>query len=162
VLDRSNTSFRIRRASITDAEQILSCLQAAFEPYRHEYTPAGFADTVLSSQTIAARLQLMTLFVAEDKVGTIVGTVGSSVVSAEEGHIRGMAVLPDWHGRGVAEELLRAAEEELRQQGCKRISLDTTAPLKRAIKFYERNGYRASGKVNDFFGMQLFEYLKEL
>ena len=31
-----------------------------------------------------------------------------------------------------------------------------------AIRFYERNGYVASGRVGDFFGMPLYEYLKPL
>src|SRR5207248_9637554 len=79
-----------------------------------------------------------------------------------EGHIRGMAVHPDWQGqRGVAHSLLAAAEEHLRAAGCKRASLDTTAPLERDIRFYTNHGYRASGKVGDFFGMPLYEYVKE-
>jgi hypothetical protein len=31
-----------------------------------------------------------------------------------------------------------------------------------AIRFYERNGYAHSGKVFDFFGMPLHEYVKQL
>jgi len=38
---------------------------------------------------------------------------------------------------------------------------DTTEPLRPAVRFYERNGYRASGRVTDF-GMPLFEYVKRL
>ena len=155
-------AFRIRRASLDDAEQILACLRLAFEPYRHEYTPHGFADTVLSEETIGERLRLMSVFVAEEKMGKVVGTVGCSAINPEEGHIRGMAVLPEWQGRGVAAKLLREAENELREKHCRRITLDTTAPLTRAIKFYERNGYRASGRIGDFFEMELFEYVKEL
>lgn len=154
--------FRIRRASVDDAAQILSCLRLAFEPYRREYTPRGFADTVLSEETIGERLRLMSVFVAEEERGKVIGTVGCNLVNAEEGHIRGMAVLPEWQGRGVAAELLREAENELREKHCKRVTLDTTAPLKRAITFYERNGYRASGKIGNFFGMELFEYVKQL
>ena len=40
--------------------------------------------------------------------------------------------------------------------------LDTTEPLQRAVRFYLRHGFRASGRVTDFFGMPLFEYLKIL
>jgi hypothetical protein len=40
--------------------------------------------------------------------------------------------------------------------------LDTTAPLLHAISFYELNGYAATGKEVDFFGMPLFEYAKNL
>ena len=32
----------------------------------------------------------------------------------------------------------------------------------RAIRFYERHGYRPTGRVSDFFGMELIEYAKEL
>jgi hypothetical protein len=46
--------------------------------------------------------------------------------------------------------------------GCARLTLDTTEPLKRATRFYERNDFRPSGVVSDFFGMPLFEYIKDL
>src|SRR5258708_26057746 len=104
----------------------------------------------------------MCVFVAASPAGEIVGTVAGSVVSAEEGHVRGMAVRPGWHGAGLASELLASVEAELRERKCSRITLDTTAPLKRATRFYERHGYRRSGRVADFFGMELVEYVKEL
>jgi len=34
--------------------------------------------------------------------------------------------------------------------------------LERAMRFYEKHGYRRSSKVSDFFGMPLFEYVKTL
>src|SRR5262249_44750371 len=46
--------------------------------------------------------------------------------------------------------------------GCGRVRLDTTRHLGRAIRFYETHGFRASGRVSDFFGMELFEYVKTL
>ena len=152
----------IRRATPADADGILGCLQAAFEPYRARYTPDAFRDTVLTAMTIQLRLATMAVFVAVTPVGEIVGTIGCGVVSPEEGHIRGMAVLPQWQGGGLAEQLLQAAESELRAQGCRRVTLDTTQPLQRAMRFYEKHGYRRSGKVSDFFGMPLVEYAKPL
>ena len=80
----------------------------------------------------------------------------------EEGHIRGMAVVAEWQGCGLAAQLLQAAESELRSQGCHRVTLDTTEPLERAMRFYGKNGYRRSGKVDNFFGMPLIEYVKNL
>jgi GNAT superfamily N-acetyltransferase len=151
----------VRRAQAGDAPAILRCLATAFEPFRAQYTPEGFRDTTLTKETVQDRLRTMTLFVAVDSAGEVVGTVGGSVHSVA-GHIRGMAVLPEWQGTGVAALLLRTIEDALRAQGCRRVTLDTTAPLERAIGFYERQGYRASGKVGDFFGMPLYEYVKEL
>ena len=60
--------------------------------------------------------------------GNVVGTISGSC-HAEEGHLRGMAVLPAWHGLGVAAKLLAGIEALLRGYGCKRITLDTTLPL---------------------------------
>jgi ribosomal protein S18 acetylase RimI-like enzyme len=73
-----------------------------------------------------------------------------------------MAILPDWQGMGLADSLLKCAESELRGHGCKQVTLDTTAPLLRAVRFYEKNGYRATGTITDFFGMPLYEYAKPL
>ena len=150
----------IRRATLAHAGAILNCLASAFAYYRDRYTAAAYADTVLSSETIRERMASMALFVASAPGGEIVGTIGCQVTSPGEGHLRGMAVLPSWQGHGVAADLLTAAEAELRNQHCARITLDTTEPLERAMRFYEKYGYRRSGSVADFFGMPLFEYVK--
>jgi hypothetical protein len=50
----------------------------------------------------------------------------------------------------------------LRARGCERITLGTTLPLQAAMKFYEKNGYRRSANIADFFGMLLLEYVKHL
>jgi ribosomal protein S18 acetylase RimI-like enzyme len=141
---------------------ILACLSAAFEVYRDSYTPAAFADTILTPETMQRRFQEMTVFVATENSLEIVGTIACSVVHPEEGHIRGMAILPTAQGSGIAARLLARAEAHFRQRNCKRISLDTTAPLTRAIRFYERSGFSPSGKVQDFFGMPLYEYVKTI
>jgi ribosomal protein S18 acetylase RimI-like enzyme len=154
--------FSIRRATSSDAGPVLDCLAAAFEPYRQQYTPAAFSDTVLSAQTIHERMKSMALFVAVVPPGEIVGTIGCQVSSPGEGHLRGMAVLPQWQGQGIAERLLASAESELLNCQCVRVTLDTTEPLQRAMRFYEKNGYRRSGRVTDFFAMPLFEYVKIL
>jgi ribosomal protein S18 acetylase RimI-like enzyme len=153
-------AFSIRRAERSDGQSILDCLQAAFEPYRKQYTPGAFADTVLALETLDQRFVTMTILVATGASGEIVGTVAGQAVNEEEGHIRGMAVRPHWQGQGVADALLSAVEAELCARRCSRITLDTTAALQRAMRFYQRHGYHGSGKVTDFFGMPLFEYVK--
>ncbi len=151
----------IRRATDDDSRGILACLHEAFEPYRAEYTPAAFLDTVLTAETLGARLREMTVLVAVVEGGEVIGTIAHARAATGEGHIRGMAVRLAWQGRGVAQRLLEAAEAGLRSAGCTRVTLDTTLPLARATRFYERNGYAPSGRVTDFFGMPLVEYHKE-
>jgi len=154
--------INIRPASPGDAESIANCLAVAFQPYRIDYTPGAFHDTILSVNGIIARMGKMTILVAENEMARIVGTIAFAAVSLDEGHIRGMAVVPDFQGKGVARQLLAAAEMSLHTMGCSRATLDTTKLLERAILFYTRNGYRATGTVKDFFGMPLFEYMKIL
>ena len=125
----------VQKATSADTTGILSCLSAAFEVYRNSYTPAAFVDTILTPETIKGRLQEMTIFVATEKSGEIVGTIACSIVNPEEGHIRGMAVLPASQGTGVAARLLAHAEAHFRGRNCKRISLDITLPLDGAFHF---------------------------
>ena len=104
----------------------------------------------------------MTVFVALNDSGRVVGTLACNVIGEREGHLRGIAVLPECQASGIANQLLAHAECELAQRNCSHVTLDTTEPLERAMRFYERHGYRRSGKVGDFFGMPLIEYVKEL
>jgi len=158
---------------------MLACLRAAFEPFRQQYSAAALADTTLLPSTVQQRLASMSVFVALTPDGALIGTIGCHLVDPKkaghgaapangidlaknDGHIRGMAVLPEWQGKGVADALLAAVEDELRRLGCARATLDTTAPLERAIRFYARHGYRATGRVSEFYGMPLYQYAKAL
>jgi len=154
--------FVIHPASVVYAAAILQCLRAAFEPYRSQYSPQAWLDTVMTLDTLLHRLTSMTVLIAVSAQGNVVGTIGGAVVSTSEGHLRGMAVPPQWHGRGIARRLLEAMEKHLLAKGCTHISLDTTKPLQRAMRFYEKNGFARTGKITDFFGMPLIEYAKSL
>ena len=153
-------SIAVRAATCEDCEGILECLALAFAPYREAYTAEAFQDTVLTSETILKRMAQMFVFVATVESGDVVGTIACKLMDGRRGHLRGMAVRPEWHGSGVSACLLKKAEEELRNAGCTTITLNTTEPLKRASHFYEKYGFRPTGKVGSFFGMSLFEYSK--
>ena len=158
---QNRVEVTIRRATRADIPAVMDCLAAAFAPYQSRYTPGAYQDTVLTVEAAERRLGEMTVLVAEDASGGVVGTIAAAAY-AGEGHLRGMAVRPGQQGRGAADRLLHAAEAELQRLGCTRVTLDTTKPLERARRFYERCGYRATGVVRDFFGMPLFEYAKQL
>ena len=83
----------IRRAGDGDADAILRCLSEAFEPYRSQYTPDAWTDTVQTVETVRARLETTAVFVALDDGGEVIGTIGGSVAGGGEGHIRGICLL---------------------------------------------------------------------
>jgi N-acetylglutamate synthase-like GNAT family acetyltransferase len=157
-----STSVTIRKATRHDMEAVLECLRLAFAPYEHHYTKVAFQDTTLTRESYPRRLEEMSVFVAANNSGRIIGTIACSVVGDGEGHLRGMAMVPEHQASGIADQLLARAEQELAQQRCSHVTLDTTEPLQRAMRFYERHGYCRSGRVGDFFGMPLIEYVKEL
>ncbi|HOX44550.1 MAG TPA: GNAT family N-acetyltransferase [Myxococcota bacterium] len=152
----------IRRATAADADGILSCLLAAFRAYRERYTPKAFSDTVLDRAKLGRRLDEMTVFIAVTDEGVVLGTIACEIVAVGEGRLRGMAVRPASQGYGIAQQLLAWAERTLREQGCSRVTLGTTELLERARGFYEKSGYRLSGRTSDFYGMKLLEYEKML
>ncbi len=152
----------IRHAAPQDFVAILECLHEAFEPFRRAYTPEAFADTVPSLETLQHRSANMTILVAVNSAGGLIGTIAAGMTSSTEGHLRGMAVCSDCQGHGVAGQLLASAEALLQSRGCRRVTLDTTEPLARAISFYRKNGYSPTGRTQDFYGMPLFEFAKDL
>ena len=153
--------MEIRRATAADADGILDCLRIAFEPYRQSYTADAFADTVPDAIGVSERLRSMNLFVAVNG-GAVIGTIGCAIDEEGEGHLRGMAVRQEWQGSNVARLLIEAVESELLARSCVQVTLDTTEPLTRAARFYEKCGYRRTGRTTDFFGMPLSEYSKML
>lgn len=154
-------AYSIRRATPDDAPGILDCLRRAFEPYRESYSAPAFTDTVLTPEAFEKRQSEMRVLVAADETNRIIGTIAYKA-SDGEGHIRGMAVSPEHQGCGVARALLDQAESDLRGLNCRSVTLDTTRPLTRAMRLYERNGFRRTGEIASFFGMELFGYQKQL
>ncbi len=148
---------------MNDANGIYEVLLAAFEEFRHYYTPEGFNDTVMSEEAIIERMKDMILYVATDQKQKIIGTIGWQRINPKEAHIRGMAVLPDRQGKdSPAIDLLQILEKDARLEGCILLTLDTTAVLERAQNFYKKNGFEKTGKTGDFFGSIIYEFAKEI
>ena len=154
--------YYVRTATTNDVAGLLECLRRAFEPFRELYTRNAYEDTVLTPETLSQRLASMQVYVAVTDTNAVIGTVASKMIDQKQGHLRGMAVLPEWQSHGVSEALLKTAETALAASGCSLITLNTTAPLERAVCFYKRNGFRPTGEVTDFFGMPLYQYAKTI
>ena len=155
--------YIIRKAQPKDAKGIHEVVLAAFEDFRHFYSQEGFANTVMSEKAALERMKEMKIYVAIDKYGEIIGTIGWKKVSEKEGHIRGMAVHPKWQGKNdPAASLLEKVENDALSQGCIFLTLDTTEILKRAQNFYKKHGFKETGKIGDFFDSMIYEFAKKI
>lgn len=155
---RRGAPLLVRRAVGVDIPGILHCLRTAFEPYRPDYSPGAYLGTILTARSAARRLQNLVVFVTKGIRGEIIGTVSLQRVSPSHGHLRGMAVLPERQGSGTGGALLDAALMLARQRRYRRVTLEITAPLLRARRFYVRHGFRRTGRTRVWRGMVLTEF----
>ena len=151
----------VRRATTTDLPEVASLMHESFVEFRSLYTEAAFLATTPKVDQLGRRLEEGPVWIAtiEDK---IVGTV-SAVERGNDLYIRGMAVLPSARGHRLGELLLKQTEDFGGERNCRRLVLSTTPFLHRAIKLYERNGFRRTDEPpHDLFGTPLFTMVKML
>ena len=67
-------------------------------------------------------------------------------------YIQTLEVIPDGRGRGVGGELLRRLTSSAFTAGASSIWLHVDAENAGAIRLYEKNGYRQSGREEDYYG----------
>lgn len=153
---------RIRPARASDVGGIVECLHSAFEPYRSAYTATAFAATVLTTTTAKRRVRSMTVWVAVGRQGRILGTVAVKRASPRHAHLRGMAVLPEYQGQGIASALLEHTVRRARAKGFRYVTLETTEPLTNAARFYLSHGFRRTGRSRHWGGMKLIGFERRI
>ncbi len=145
---------QIRAAQQADVESIVSVLAESFIEYERLYTKQGYAVTTPKSSVIQHRLSEGEMWVALFK-GEVVGTV-SVVPQGEALYVRSMAILPAARGNRIGEKLLTQIETFAIANGYERLLLSTTPFLDRAIRLYEKFGFRRNGEPPyDLFGTPL-------
>ncbi len=71
--------------------------------------------------------------------------------AAAEAEILNLAVAPDARRRGTGTRLLAAALEAARAAGARSVSLEVRASNRPAIAFYERHGFRPTGRRRKYY-----------
>ncbi len=133
-----DAGLRVRLAVATDLAA-LTALRAT----------AGWGSGGLEGSLAAAAAGRQAILVAEWG-GQTVGTVTASFVPAatgqpRSGHISDLVVAPRWRRRGIATQLLTAAEEAVQRHGLGAVTLDVDADNDGAMRLYVRRGYRRLG-----------------
>lgn len=82
-------------------------------------------------------------WVALDAEGRLIGVCLATRIGPGAGHIAQICVAPGWQGRGAGEELLRRSLVSLGESGLQEASLTVTSANTRAIRLYEKYGFRA-------------------
>ncbi|PYN91596.1 MAG: GNAT family acetyltransferase [Candidatus Rokuibacteriota bacterium] len=84
-------------------------------------------------------------------VGEVDHTLVGAVIAGFDG-VRGwiyhLAVAPEYRRRGLATELVRAAEDGLRRLGCPKVNLQVRAANHEVVAFYRSVGYEVEERVS--------------
>jgi ribosomal protein S18 acetylase RimI-like enzyme len=153
--------MEIRLAKSEDAKGVSEILAQAFAPFRDLYTPEAFNATVLCGKQIERRIATegTTVLVAFEP-GALVGTATVSQWPMNKFYIQSMAARPGF--RGVGQRLLEHIKQMAVQEGRDGLVLETWTPLERALRLYEWFGFVKTGKVRNYYGIEIFEMEKKL
>ncbi|HHW57416.1 MAG TPA: GNAT family N-acetyltransferase [Clostridia bacterium] len=82
-------------------------------------------------------------------------------IAKEEYYLSNIAVYSEFRNLGLGNKLLEEIEQEAKKLKCKRIVLDVEVENEKAIKLYEKLGYRIIEK-SDFFKIKdkIFQFFK--
>ena len=151
--------IEVRLSEPIEAGHIAAVLRESFADYEALYTPQGYAATTPNTEQVLERFKEGPVWAAV--LGSeVVGTV-SAVLHADHLYVRGMAVLPMARGKRVGDLLLEELERFARLNNRSRLVLSTTPFLTRAIRLYQRHGFRRTDEgVQDLFGTPLFTMQK--
>ena len=91
----------------------------------------------------------------------VIGTVAVKRLNASECELKGLYVYEKYHGRGLGYKLAVTAVDFAVKHGFEKMYLDTMAKHEKALRLYEKMGFRLTEKYNDNEMAEIF-MVKEL
>ena len=157
--------MRLRAAEANDVPALLAITKDGLETYRDFAGPEWEAPTFDELDTIAID-DVATWIVAEDDGEPVGHTLLIPAARSREpvadpalGHLLQLFVLPSHWGTSAARELNAAIVAAAAERGFEAIRLFTPEAQTRARRFYEREGWRAVGRMEETpFGFPVVEY----
>jgi N-acetylglutamate synthase-like GNAT family acetyltransferase len=143
-----------RTATILDAELISKLVNSA---YRGESSKKGWtteADLLGGQRTDAEKIQEM-IEAKNSQIelsidGEILGCVYLKVEENKTLYFGMLTVTPELQASGIGKLLLEHLEIKANEKGCTQIRMTVISIRKELIAFYERRGYKATGKTEPF------------
>ncbi|MBI3743454.1 MAG: peptidase C39 family protein [Chloroflexi bacterium] len=140
-LGSPRTGGGVREATLADLPKLLELERQGFpldqfteEQYRHLLTEAHATTFVIERDGVVR---------------------GSAVMlwrgNAATGHLYSIVTDQSHQGGGLGGKLLLACEEAAVAQGCEQMLLEVRPDNDRAIHFYETRGYRAIGRIENYY-----------
>jgi ribosomal protein S18 acetylase RimI-like enzyme len=146
----TDESISVRRARRDDVAAIVAMLADDHLGRARERLESPLPDSYYTAFEAVERNPNLTLVVAEDGEGRVVGCLqlavlpGLSSQGASRGLLEDVRVASDCRSRGVGEQLVQWAVAEARARGCNLVELLTHNSRVDAQRFYKRLGFAPS------------------
>ena len=129
----------IRRMALTDLDRVIE-IEKSLNDAPH--WPLAAYLTALDDNSLPRRVSL----VAEDpETGVVVGFAVASLVGTQA-ELETIAVAAEGQRRGVAQRILAAMAEDLKQSQVREVTLEVRASNQPALAFYRSTGFRETGR----------------
>ncbi len=143
---------RVRRADERDMEALLTIEQQCFNVYYYDYYMLDRKDFEFYLQDTDT---LFLVAVQESHVaGYIVGPV-DLWRNPPAAHIDSIAVLPETQKAGIGSLLLQSFTDQVRGQGCARVTLEVSTANEAGLAFFTQHGFYGIRGLPDYYGRGL-------
>lgn len=149
------TTSRIRLATVSDRDELAN-LRAALWPESSAEEHGRELDALLS--TGMSGILPLVIFVSCEESGRLNGFVEVGLRSHADGcdesqpvgYVEGWFVAEGWRGQGIGGELVRAAEDWSRAQGCREMASDALIDNTASQHAHEKLGFIAGDRCVHF------------
>jgi ribosomal-protein-alanine N-acetyltransferase len=146
---------RVRRGENTDLDELVMLEERTFDSDRlsraqyRRHLDSDSAQVLVASASHNHFLGAAVLFFRK-------GSAAARVYS--------LATQPQARGKGVGTALLQAADRAARRRGCRALRLEVNVRNAKAVRLYERLGYRRIGRYAHYYqdGADAWRYEKAL
>ncbi|MBA3857991.1 MAG: hypothetical protein C0507_13890 [Cyanobacteria bacterium PR.3.49] len=164
------TDFSLRPATESDAEALAAVhyqsINATFSTLIPEYVQSrSLADfeNIWRERVLSPTSFTCILMRGQETVGFVsAGPSRDEDADDKCGSVDRIYLHPSVWEKRLGARLLRWCEENLQERKFNRVQLWVFEPNARAIRFYERNGYKHDGKIKSEFNSQLLRFEKLL
>jgi putative acetyltransferase len=138
--------MRVRPGTDADAVAAAAVVRQVLQEHGLPFEPRTLDADILAPEA-HYRATGGAFYVAVDDDGGVVGTAALQLTGPASGELRKMFLLPRARGRGMGRALLDAVLDAAGARGLERLTLTTRHRYDRAIRLYERAGFRPVGSA---------------
>ena len=128
----------IRRMEEADLDQVVEIERLVF--------PNPWSRWAFESELQVA---ISNCFVLEEE-GLVAGYIIYRLLG-EQAHILNIALRPEWQGRGWGRRLMEWALDRMKREGVRFVWLEVRASNKRAIKLYQKLGFKVLKVIKNYY-----------